>query len=349
MKIKGITIKQNTTCKTWYARYRQNKTQFYISAKTQKKCYDLLKEKLNIIEKEKKPKNHTLQTWYDKWLQLFKIGKIQERTLKDYKFMLKYVPKNLLNKEISKISQLDVQEMLLKIPHERQRQKNYEFLKGIFTKAQKFQIIKVNVFDMIDKPTHIKKKGIALTKEQQNIFINKCLTDDKYDIFLITLFQGLRKGEVLGITNDNLDFQNKKLSIIKSLNQENEFGKTKNVPSNRVIPIFENSLNILKKYENVNGRIFTLTNKTFHVQFKELLKECNLPSSIKLHDLRHTFITNLKNINIPEHIIQFYVGHTIGSRVTSQVYTHVNEENIVENTNIINEKLNSNSTQKKED
>jgi integrase len=349
MKFKGITIFQNKNCKTWYARYRIDGKQYYISEKTQKKCYNLLKEKLNGI-KPKKEKQYTLKYWYEKWLVLFKIGKVKERTLIDYKFMLKYVPIKILEKEISKISSLEIQELLKNIPYERQRQKVFEFLKSIFEKAQKMQVTENNIFVNLDKPKHIKRKGIALTQEQQKIYIKECLKEkEKNDIFLITLFQGLRKGEVLALTNEDLNFNKKTIRINKSLNQKNSFDTTKNLSSNRIIPMFDNSFQILKKYKNTKGRIFNFSNKTFQINFKKLLKNCNLPNEIRIHDLRHTFITNLKNMNIPEHIIQFYVGHEIGSEVTSKVYTHIDKEIVDKETKFINQKLNSNSTQKKED
>lgn len=34
----------------------------------------------------------------------------------------------------------------------------------------------------------------------------------------------------------------------------------------------------------------------------------------RIYDLRHTFISLCKDENIPEHIIQFLVGHEIGSK-----------------------------------
>ena len=64
--------------------------------------------------------------------------------------------------------------------------------------------------------------------------------------------------------------------------------------------------------------------------------------------LRFTFITKCQEANIPEHIIQKWVGHEIGSQVTKKVYTKVRQQAEVENINIYNKilnwKLNSNST-----
>ena len=42
--------------------------------------------------------------------------------------------------------------------------------------------------------------------------------------------------------------------------------------------------------------------------------------------MRSTFITRCKELNIPTHVIQSCVGHTIGSNVTNIVYTKHNND-----------------------
>lgn len=55
-----------------------------------------------------------------------------------------------------------------------------------------------------------------------------------------------------------------------------------------------------------------------------------------LHSLRHTFITKCQEAGVPLHIIQRWVGHTIGSNVTNSVYTHSRELAELENIEKIN-------------
>ena len=51
MKYRGITIIKNKSCNTWYARPKIDGKQIYISAKTQKLCYDKVKA---ILDKKAK-------------------------------------------------------------------------------------------------------------------------------------------------------------------------------------------------------------------------------------------------------------------------------------------------------
>ncbi len=347
MKLQNISIHKNKTCNTWYTRYRVNGKQIYISAKTQKECYDKLKEKLKILKKEKQSKFYTLQLWYEKWLELFKFKKVKESTLNDYKFMLKNINEKLLKKDISKITKIELIEQINNIKGERQREKTFVFLKDIFTKAFNYNVTKENIFSILEKPKHTKKCGSAMTEEEQNIFIEKCLNNNGI-IFLIALYQGLRRGECLALTNEDFDINNKLLIINKSQNEQNKISSTKNEYSNRKVPLFNNTINLLKttKLLKIKGKLFKYTTHSIQDNFKKILKECNFNKDYRIHDLRHTFITNCKNQNIPEHIIQSWVGHNIGSNVTSKVYTHITSDK--KEIEILN-KFYSNSTQKKED
>lgn len=349
MKIQGITIHKNKKCNTWYTRFRKDGIQQYISAKTQKECYEKLKKELNIIKKQK-PTTYTLQSWYEKWLELFKIGKVKNTTLSSYNYLYKDIGKSILEKEINKISTLDIEENLLKIKGERQKQKVYELLKDIFNKAEKHKIIKNNPMNIIEKPKYEKKSGKAMTIQEQNIFIEKCKKEKFGELFLIILYQGLRKGEALAITKQDINLKDKTIKINKSWNRENKFDTTKNKNSVREIPIFEKSIKILEeKIKLKSERLFNYSLRQTDIYFKKIISNCKFKNHFRIHDLRHTFITNLKNINIPEHIIQNIVGHVIGSKITSKIYTHITEEEINKNTNLINEKFYSDSTQKKED
>lgn len=79
MKYQGITIHKNKNCTTWYARFRHNGKQFYVSAKTQLECYNKLKKTLKLVKtKETKilsqPKTIklTFSQWYNEWLNTYK-------------------------------------------------------------------------------------------------------------------------------------------------------------------------------------------------------------------------------------------------------------------------------------
>lgn len=327
MKYKGITIFQTPNGKRWYARYRHNGKQHYITAKTQKECYNILKKTINNLDKEKKEiQYYTFKQWYKKWLELFKLNKVKETTLASYNDLLKYINKSFFNRKISDITSIEIIEILNSIKATRQRQKTYEFLKDIFNKAVLTKVIHDNPIAIIDKPKHEQKETKAFTREEQKIFTENC-KNNKYGLFyLLCLYQGLRRGECLALTYKDFDIKNKTLSITKSINEKTKQTNVKNKHSIRTMPLFKNTIELIKGFNlKSSERIFNVSTKPLHENFKKILKEIKI-RDFKIHELRHTFITRCKERDIPEFIIQKWVGHEIGSKVTSKTYTHLNED-----------------------
>lgn len=343
LKFRGVTIRKNEKCNTWYTRVRIDNKQLYISGKTQTDCMKQLKAIIKNGNKEEE-KNPTLIGWYDKWFELFKKNKVKETTIDDYKKVLKKIPTDLLNKKINKITNLEIIILLNSIEAERMKQKVYELLNTLFEKAVDFDLIKKNILKQIEKPKHIVEKGVALNISEQATFIQGCKNYKWGNLFLTILYQGLRIGEALALTLTDVDFEKETLNINKAINEKGQLTETKNTQSTRIMPLFKPTQTILKTIQT-NNRIFNFSYTTATKRLKELLQHLNL-KEISLHDLRHTFITNCKNAGIPEHIVQNWVGHQIGSKVTSTVYTHITEDANLFNINKLNEtKFYSNSTQ----
>ena len=83
-------------------------------------------------------------------------------------------------------------------------------------------------------------------------------------------------------------------------------------------------------YEKVNA-------KTIGYTLLKLLKGTDLPR-MTIHELRHTFITRCHEKGINELVIQKWVGHAKGSRMTKAVYTHINNEAELKSIKLLNKK-----------
>lgn len=343
MKYKGISIIKNKSCDTWSARPRINGKQIYISAKTQQECYNKLKQAFLNKNIDLSIKNKiTLQQWFEKWLKLYKKDTKQE-TKRDYYNLMKNV-ETVKYKAIEDISVEEIIKILNSMSAERQKQKVYELLNMIFKKALDNEIISKNIMTRIDKPKHTKQNGTALTHAQEEIFIKQCQNIKYGDLYLVALYQGLRKGEILGITHEDIDFVNNTLTINKAINKYNKFDTTKNEFSERTMPLFKKSKEILSKYKNIKGRIFDISYNFIDEYTKTLQQLVNFHFTLKY--MRFTFITRCQEQNIPEFIIQAWCGHQIGSKVTKQVYTKYNAEDNSKYINVLNNsKFYSNSTQ----
>lgn len=334
MKYHGITIQKNKKCDTYYARFTVGGKQHYLADPTVKGCYNKLVKALKpenvekLLEEQKDIGEYiTFGEWYQKWLEMYKIGKVKPETMRCYNTMLKYIPESFNKTQMKDITLAQVINIVNGVGADRQQQKFHEFLSMVFSKAVDNDIISKNFMEKIDKPKHKKKHSLALTVEEQNNLIKVCEKIPKADVFIVALCQGLRRGEVLGLTRDCVDFEHKKITIDKAWTQRNTFDTTKNEQSERTTPMFDKAYEVLIKYKDKkpNERIFDLTTKQYELVLEKIREYPGL-EAIKMKDMRSTFITNCMNKNIPLHIIQSWVGHEIGSIVTTSIYTSHNEE-----------------------
>ena len=325
MKYKGITIHKRKNCNTWYTRFRKNNQIICISAKTQKECYELLKEKYNQKEETVNYKKLTLIEWYNQWLKTYKFNKVRESTLKGIQYLAKnHFKGNMFEKTLDSIKPIEIEEFLNNIKFVRVKENSYIYLKDMFNRAKQNNIISYNPLDSIDKPKHDKQENRALTIEEQIKFEQYCFKNKKY-IYLICLWQGLRLGELRALTKNDIDLYKQEMIINKSQNDQTKEHKTKNKYSIRTIPIFKNTLEILQNYEYENNKIIDKSKDYIERHLKEILKTLNI-TNITMHSLRHTFITRCQEKNIPLYIIQNWVGHAQGSNVTTKTYTHKQQE-----------------------
>lgn len=337
MKYQGISILKRPHCNTWYARYRSGGKQFYVSARTQQECYNKLKLALKNKNKQLLLLENTQQTkltfadWYQEWLETFKFN-MSDSTKRDYRSSYNKLS-DLYELDINQITNIDIIKVLNKIEKSRTKQKVYELLDMIFKKALLSEKIIKNPMLAVEKPKHVRKNGDAFETEEEMQFIKNC-KNLNLDLFLVGLYQGLRHGELLAITDKDIDFEKRTLDINKSLTQNGKFGPTKN-DSDRMQPIFNKTYEILLKYKNIKGRIFKQSYKLADKLFKQAL--FSIPNQkYTIKTLRFTFITRCEEAGIPEHIIQSWVGHEIGSEVTKKTYTKVRKQAITKALSIIN-------------
>lgn len=336
MKYQNKTIMRTKGSKTWYTRYRDESGQHYISGKTQQEVYNKLKLALKNISIAEDIKNYTLKYWIEKWKRLYKSN-LRENSISEIEYYISKIPNSLLTKIMRYITSIELSDFIHSLNGDRQKQKMYTIINDVFDKAVKNEVITRNPLVVIEKPKYKANERYALTLSEENKLCEKIKGHEEYYIYAIAMLQGLRPGEALALEYRDINFEDMTISITKAIDEATDDIDVKNQYSYRTIPLFKKTYEIIKDIDNTSSTRFAKHSvNVTNDKLKELTKDIT-KHKITLYNLRHTFITRLGDNNIPEHIIQRWAGHQIGSKVTKTVYTHISKETEDKYINILNE------------
>ena len=208
-----------------------------------------------------------------------------------------------------------------------------------------------NPFKQIERPKVSTKRKIRSFTKDEFITFQKGLkeyyeaTNYKAYAFLYVLSHtGLRKGELLALTWQNINFNDGMLHIKQAVTRDKDnqlvIGKTKNIYSNRHVPIGNETIKILKKwrliqrhelqYFNVvslkpNQLVFTSQNGGILSPSKpgkwlrKIEENYDLPLYVTPHGLRHTYTSLLIENGRPVNEVATVLGHK-DATITIQVY-----------------------------
>jgi len=168
-----------------------------------------------------------------------------------------------------------------------------------------------------------------------------------YGLVLI-LFTGLRLGEALGLQWEDVDFENRTLSVectqqyVKNRNAKNDSnnyifveGTTKTVSSERVLPLNQMALKALHEIKKINGQFkFVFSNskgnlimiRNLNRMHDNILESARL-KHIGVHALRHTFASQLFANGVNVKVVSKLLGHSeVG--ITYNTYIHLLKEDM---------------------
>lgn len=283
---------------------------------TEKEAYEELQNKINAILNPKN-ENRELGYYKRKFLE-FKKATITEGSFKMY---ATYIKKLDDKEKLENITKIKYERMLIEFRKEHSPE-TIKFMVRLFN----------NLFKFIKKyyvPTFDVTLEFKLTKEEraeqlQKIkylerneipkVLSKIKNNTVRSVAIIQLHTGLRIGEVLALTKNDIDFSNKLISVNKTKSQNGKVSAPKTLTSIRKIEVSDYVLKILLDFISDKEFVFRVHYNTILNHLKGL--------NITTHIFRHTHVAILIEEGVPIKVISERLGHS-DTNITLSIYTHV--------------------------
>ena len=163
----------------------------------------------------------------------------------------------------------------------------------------------------LERERRKKKPVLSLTEEAQLL---AAAAPHLRNITVFALDTGMRRGEILNQTWEDVDFERRLLNVTHSKTPEGEA---------REIPLTERVFTLLSGRKKDSGLIFTFEGKqigSLKTGWKAAIRRAGI-RYIRFHYLRHTFNTRLLELSVPREVRMALLGHTFGD--THESYEHV--------------------------
>lgn len=328
--------------------------------KTKKQAQIALADLLKDIDKngldQKKSNVETFSDLYNLWIDQQRT-KVKPSTMNvEKQICTLHILPFLGDYKLSAIRVLDCQQLVNKW-HE-SGVKSYRQYRTLASQIMKYgeamELIDSNPMSktILPRKREEESKLKYYTKEQLEHFF-ECLTTEgdykKFAYFRLLAFTGCRKSEVLALQWKDIDFENKVVSITKTL-AINEQGEVvaqppKTSSSVRSISLDDETLKVMKKwhimqrtdylsmgYNTSNDKQLLFTsyqNKLLHPTvvyewLRNMIRKYKLPK-ISPHHFRHTHASLLLQAGVPVKEVSERLGHKDIS-ITLEIYSHVMPE-----------------------
>ena len=305
-------------------------------------------------------KKMRLRDYADFWINNYAIPNLSPKTYERYKSMLKarilpYLGNMYLDK-IQPMQLMYLYQELSECTYIRKKEahklssktilEHHRLLHSMLQQAVYWQMIPYNPASRV-RPPKARKPNINFYDDVQTIALIKALEGEELKfrvIILLTIFTGLRRGEVLGLEWQDIDFKNSSVTVRQASQYVSSIGiytkDPKTETSNRIISIPESITKLLKEYQRKQlknrlllgdkwietNRLFVQSNgapmhpDTITKWFRQFLEDKNLPH-ITFHGLRHTHATLLISQGLDVRTVSNRLGHAQTS-TTLNIYAH---------------------------
>lgn len=318
-------------------------------------------QKLNVCDS-----TMTLDEWYQKWITVYKYGLLKQNTKCNYvNHYRKHIKPILGRRKLNDITNLQIKALINDMDKDgygyEMKNRTRILLVDMFNKAMVDGFVNRNPAKGIKIIREEDTEPRVMTQEEQSIFFDCCKGTFYDNLFVVCVNTGLRPGEATALTEKNLDFDRKIISVTNTLiyqKWESDDGKTlhldtpKTAKSVREIPMNSRAETALKKQilqkrvmvnrygdakcgEEFKDILFTtkfntpVIEQVFIDAIDRIIDEINSTRDvldeferITPHCFRHTFATRCIESGMKPKVLQTILGHA-NLDMTMNLYAHV--------------------------
>ncbi len=296
-----------------------------------------------------------LSSWLDEWIETYCKNTIKPSTMDIYRSTIKnHINPALGSLQLQQITGLHIQKFYNKLLSDGLSAKTIKNISAVLHKsldiALKQDYIFYNPCNNAELPKQTRKEIKPLAREEIPRFLDAIQESEYKNAYMLCLFAGLREGECLGLSWDQIDFKNKTITISQQLQRSKETGlyyianSTKSgksrsivVPDLAIRCLNDEKTEQMKRklkagaiWNNPHNLVFTdaaggfLSFSSFYKRFKAAAAAIGRPD-LRPHDLRHTAATVAIASGSDIKSVQAMLGHATAA-FTLDVYAHASNE-----------------------
>ena len=327
-----------------------------VLAKTKAECIEKLK-KLQAEYGEVAPfkikPGMRFGDWINYWYENHCKPTIRATTQKGYEdYIYVHTIPALGHVPLNKLTQADCQKFLNEMKangrkihrdtkgpemSERSVRSCYHVIRMSLERAIKDGLIKKNPILGVKLPPPEPKEMKVLSKDEIQRFLIQAKEEGMYELFLLELTTGLRRGEILALTWDDLNFETGELRINKQFTPAG--GKIilcepKTNAAFRTIILPPVMVELLREYKKgvFSHLIFPSRIKPdqpidpgyVRKRLQQILERADC-KRVRFHDLRHTFATISLEHGMDVKTLSNIIGH-VSAKTTLNIYAHITSE-----------------------
>ena len=332
----------------------ENGTQKQVHRKTRQEAHKALQQMLREQEQGMLATGpqQTMKQFMEYWLEEVHRPTIRTSSYANYRSILdKHILPALGHIQVQKLTMQHIQKFYASELKEGRSPKTIKIyhavLHNALSHAVYINLVSRNVSDLATKslPKQTRYEIQPLSTEQAQVFLEKVKGHHLETLLTLALITGMRRGELLALRWQEIDFDNKYLQVCRSVRREAKRGLVVNEPKTqagrRKIVLSPFLVEVLKQHRisqlearlqagtawEDHGLVFCtkrgrLSDPTYMlVMFKKLLNDVGLPR-MRFHDLRHSAATLLLAMGVHVKVVQELLGHS-NITMTLNVYSHV--------------------------